>query len=153
MSSKKAERARLSRTYNHLYTPHSFEGQNVRECFYCADPAETRDHCPPLSWVETRKQEAWRDAGVAFVTVPCCAPCNGLLGRKGLFTLKERADYLEQRLSAKFDRESTLWSEDEIDEMGPSFQKTIRARQKAVDDLARRVQNAQARSINYHSLI
>jgi len=152
MASKKAERARLSRIYNHLYTPHSFEGQNIRECFYCGDPAETRDHCPPLSWVETRQQDAWRDAGVPFLTVPCCTPCNSLLGGRGLFTLKERVDYVEQRLSIKFDRETTLWSEDEIGEMSPSFQRTLRARQHAVDALAKRVQNAQARSIDYNAL-
>jgi hypothetical protein len=114
-------------------------------CFYCGDLAGERDHCPPLSWVESRRLSDWKRDGVRFVVVPACGHCNNLLGDRPLFTLVERAEFIERRLETLYEREAALWSEEEIAEMSPEFQRTLRARKRALVLLMDRVRTAQWR--------
>lgn len=145
---KSKERARLNSIYGHLYGHHiSDHLPHSLGCFYCGDIAQTKDHSPPLAWVETKKQKEWRDDGIEFLTVRSCSWCNIKLGEKPLFTLAERSAFIEKTLMRQYEKESALWSEDEILEMSSAFQKTIRARKKAIAELLTRARTAEWRKI------
>lgn len=140
------ERKRLVTQYGSFYERHEFERMpGSFGCFYCAEPADTTDHVPPLSWIESRRLEDWRSRGIKLLTVPCCADCNRILSSKGIFTPMERAAYMEGRLLTKYDRAGRLWSEDEIAEMSKDFQRTIRARKREAERLLVRARAAQWR--------
>jgi hypothetical protein len=149
--SLKAERKRLFKTYGQLYRWHSADGVNRHECFYCGDSAETLDHAPPLSWVETQDKKAWAKHGVRFVLLPACRHCNSLLGNRPLFRALERAQFIEQALLKRYDKEASLWAPDEIAEMSPEFQRVIAARRKKTNYLLVRVRHAQWRLLQYES--
>ena len=85
--------------------------------------------------------------GVDLVYVPCCTSCNNLLGSKLLLTPLDRASYLVGVLESRYEKEVSLWSEDEIAEMSDRFQKMIRARKALARVLLGRVRSAQWRVI------
>lgn len=144
---KKQERSKLLKQYGHLYRKHVAEGVSMRECFYCADPADTVDHCPPIAWIDSRAPEAWRSAGIPLALIGACRACNGLLGDKPLFTALDRLLSLENALEKRYEREVALWSDDEIAEMGPEFQRTIKARKAKSNHLLGRIRNVQRRAL------
>lgn len=141
---KNSERIRLYKTYNSLYTRHYIEEGYV--CIYCNSPAETLDHSPPLSWIEPFGVSAFRKASIPLVTVPCCKECNNLLGDRKLLTVEERLEYLEKKYHSLFDK-LVRWSEEEINEMGASFQKTLRAQQWREEDLSRKIRAVEQRLV------
>ena len=145
---KSQDRKRLLKQYGHLYRRHAGEGVNWRECFYCSDPSETVDHCPPLSWVESRTAKSWRAAGIPLALMPACRACNGLLGDKPLFTALDRLLSLENALERRYEREAALWSDEEIAEMSPEFQRTIKARRAKTKHLMGRIRHVQWRALN-----
>ena len=146
MPSKNKNRDAILRQYGQLYDWHEYERlPGSMGCYYCGDPANTVDHIPPLSAVDTRKTDDWRKDGFKFLKVRCCSACNSSLGPKWLFRPLDRAKYIEERLIRKYEREANLWSEEEIKEMGPEFQRTIRAKKKAAVLLLERLRAAQWR--------
>lgn len=142
MSKASKKRQELLTQYRHKYTPH-FSEQG--KCFYCGDVATERDHCPPVSWCDVTTEKTWIRFKVIFVTLQCCAPCNLTLGGKPIFTVLDRVIFLEQYLSNKFERIVSLWSNEEIAEMSPEFQRSIRARRKVVNALHARILHVQWR--------
>lgn len=141
---KNSERNRLYRTYNALYNPHYIEEGYF--CIYCNSPADTRDHVPPLAWVEPFGLETFRKSGIPFVTVPSCRECNGLLGDRKLLTVEDRLEYLEKKYHDLFDK-LVRWSDDELEEMGDSFQKSIRAQRHREEDLKRKIRAIEQRAV------
>jgi hypothetical protein len=120
---KSKERIRLLRTYNHLYERlYTEEGF---ECFYCASPADTLDHSPPLSWLEPYGIKAFKDAEIPLALIPCCFECNNLLNERKLFTAEDRLSYLLTKYS-KMQSKLVTWSLEEISEMGESFKNTLK---------------------------
>lgn len=91
--------------------------------------------------------QVWRRQGIKFLLLPACDECNRALGDKPYFTPAERAAFIEQRLTQVYERQATLWTEDEIREMSPQFQKSIRARRKQLVALLGRVRAAQWRVV------
>lgn len=147
-SSAKTERKRLQATYGSLCSKVFFEPMpGGNGCFYCGDHAETIDHCPPLTWVESKRMEDWRRSGVEFVLLPSCGDCNKRLGPKGLFTPMERVSFLRAKLDTLYEHKVTLWSDDEIAEMSPQFQKAIHARRDSLRHLLDRVRGLQWREM------
>lgn len=140
---KISERNRLYRTYNPLYTRHYIE--EGYQCFYCNSPAETLDHVPPLSWIEPFGTEALSKAKIALSTVPCCRECNTFLGDRKLLTVDDRLEYLEKKYHTLFDK-LVRWSDEELAEMGESFQKSIRAQQWRERDLMDKIRAIEKRS-------
>ena len=141
---KNSERNRLYRTYNTLYTRHYIEEGYI--CIYCNSPADTLDHVPPLSWIEPFGLETFRSSGIPLSTVPCCRECNSLLGDRKLLTVQDRLEYLEKKYHSLFDK-LVRWSDEEIEEMGESFQKSIRAQKWRENDLSRKIRAIEQRSV------
>lgn len=93
-------------------------------CFYCGcDSSSSRDHVVPVSY-----QSESRDYKKGDIVL-CCKECNSLLGNKPIFTVEERADYLSRRIYQKYKKhiESPSWSDEELLDMSPEFQKSIKS--------------------------
>lgn len=148
---KSKERLRLVRAYGNRYSRHYHDSVKPWQCFYCGDDAQTLDHVPPLSWVETYSPETWRSHGVPFVLLHVCHDCNSRLSNKPLFTAYERTQALEAKLSALYDRKASLWSDYEIAEMGPSFRASLIEHKAAVRRLADRIRHLQWRLLQHES--
>lgn len=147
-SKNQKERKRLYSIYNRLYEMHYAESASKGSCFYCGEPAGTIDHCPPLSWIEAMTVNEWLKAKTPLVKIHSCYDCNKLLGSKPLFTVYERAAYLEKVLLNKYEKQSTLWSNDEIKEMSYMFQLQIKGKIEKAKMLLVRARNLQGRLIN-----
>jgi ribosomal protein L34E len=135
----KRHRMFLAHTYGHLYERHFSSRPG---CFYCGDPADSIDHCPPLNFMEVKDQKWFKQRKIKFYTVASCSQCNRRLSNKPFLTLHERADYILRRLEKNTD-EIVSWSEDEIMEMSKVFEKAIRARHRQHQQLFERVRFAQ----------
>ena len=89
----------------------------------------------------------WKKAKISFLTVRCCKNCNSTLSDRGLFTPLSRVTWVRSKLETRYERESTLWSEEEIAEMSPQFQKSIRGRAALLRILIERIRAAQWREM------
>jgi len=132
-------RALLIKKYGQRYERH---WSSRKGCFYCGDNWADLDHCPPLSWLDTKDLKWFKEREIGFYLVNSCKDCNNSLGDKPLFTLQERADFTRSRLEKKAEK-TVLWSKDEIDEMSPRFQKSILARQQIQNRVLDRLRYAQ----------
>ena len=140
-------REKLLSTYNHLYKKHHCP-MGRGGCFYCGEPYSQWDHIPPITRVEERRPEDWKRAGYKFWLVKSCKACNMSLGNKRLFTTQDRLEYLERRLSDKYEKGAALWSKKEKDEMSPMFQIMIEGRQVGLRILIDRIRHVQQRAID-----
>jgi hypothetical protein len=104
-----------------------------------------------VSLVEVYNKKFWKQNKIPFVLVPSCIDCNTMLNNKHIFTLQERTEFIENKLLRKYEKEYTLWNEDEINQMGYSFQIMIRAKKEYLSIILERVRFAQERAINYDS--
>lgn len=147
----KTERQRLLSVYGPSYGLHYHDSVQRGTCFYCGDFADTRDHSPPLAWVDSRKLTAWAEDGIPLVLVPSCCDCNSLLGSKPLFTVYERACAVSDTLEKRYEKAAALWTDDEIAEMGESFQRTLKARKADLTFLIDRLRHAQWRTLQHDS--
>jgi hypothetical protein len=151
MPRRSHERQRLLATYGKFYSKHFFEKhpeERYAGCYYCGELCDNKDHVPPLNWIESQRVAEWIKRGYELLLVKSCASCNSLLGDKPLFTLADRAQHVAEELEKKYERDSALWSNEEIKEMSPLFQRMIRARKEAVQGLLRRIRHSQWRAIN-----
>ena len=143
MSNSK-QRKNLMKMHNHKYTRHyTSEGYY---CFYCGDPAEGLDHVPPLSLLDGMPYEQRKRSRIPAVTVACCSECNSALSSRKLVTVDERLDFLESFYDAKFKKQSAMWSQEEIDELGPSLQASVRARQEKLQRFIHKIRGIQRRA-------
>lgn len=142
-SYKNAERKLLLRQYGHLY-------QRVDaprdKCVYCGDSASTLDHCPPLSSAPLWDRRP--TSRPRFLLAPSCAECNLILGDRHLVTLTERVEFIFRRLTSKYEKAFALWPEEDIREMSPEFQISIRARKRGLTLLLGRVRHAELCALN-----
>jgi hypothetical protein len=144
MPIKKAARNYLIRTYGGLYS--RFMGEDAGDCFYCGALRSCLDHSPPISAFEYVDAKFFKTRQIPLVLVPCCSQCNVYLGDRKLFTVQERLEFLEMKYEKEFARVANLWTDEEIDEMGFSFQKVLRVKQEAQYELARKVRSVQTRA-------
>lgn len=113
-------------------------------CFYCGDIASELDHCPSLD-IAASLGDGWHR--VPHYLIPACKECNARLSDRPLLTPCTRAAYLARRLERDYERFGGLWTKAEIAEMGPSFQQSLRYRQRWMEDIARRVHALQVCAI------
>lgn len=132
-------RALLLKKYGSRYERH---WSSRKGCFYCGDNWAELDHCPPLSWLDTKDHKWFKDRRIGFHLVNSCSDCNRSLGDRPLFTLQERANFIRIRLEKKAEK-IVLWSKEEISEMSPRFQKSILARQQMQNRVLDRLRYAQ----------
>ena len=111
------------------------------DCHDCGAPADTKDHIIPISYRRPARTSGMRRSGE---TVDCCAECNSLLGAKALFTIEERAEEIARMLTRRYKKElnAPIWSEEEIEELGPSLKNSVKAKQFLRDEVMERVRNA-----------
>lgn len=118
-------------------------GTDASRCFYCGSPRECLDHRPPLSTLDAIGVRAMQRAKIPLFLVPACNDCNLRLSDRPLPTIEEAADYLYRRLDAEYEKRFNLWTDPEISEMSPMFQKMIRARRAQLVTLNSRVRHLQ----------
>jgi len=91
-------------------------------CIYCGQPADTIDHVPPVSRIDDyRAMDKVREL---FVTVHCCRQCNNILGNSLQPTIIDRCEYLKDKLARRMTR-VTLWSDDELGDIGPNLRSKL----------------------------
>lgn len=84
-------------------------------CAYCGMIANTVDHVPPTSVrptiIELRLVHRY-----PFTEVQCCSECNSLLGRRPLWTVVQRREFIHARLRRRYKKYLALpdWSEMEL---------------------------------------
>jgi len=122
----KKQRYKNVAQFKHLYARHFYDEPG---CFYCGEDRQCLDHVPPLHIVEYATPKELKAMKIPFVLIGSCFECNAMLGAKPLAVVHERLWFLYGRLTDKYEREATLWDDEEIAEMSPMFQKMIRARQ------------------------
>ena len=112
------------------------------DCHYCGAPANTKDHIIPVSYLRNMSTNKARRA--IGQTVDCCAECNSLLGAKALFTIEERAEEIARMLSRRYKKEldAPVWTDEEIEDLGPSLRESIKGKQFLRNEVMERVRNA-----------
>lgn len=141
-------RNELMRAYGHLYSRHMLA--DMHTCFYCGSRREVLDHRPPISAFDAFTLVDFQRAKVPLVLLPSCANCNSRLGNRYLATAEEAIAFLVKKLEAEYEQKSTLWSEEEIQEMSPTFQTMLRARKIMLNDLHARIRFLQKRALETH---
>lgn len=122
-----ARKMRLQR-YAGCYFPFKPPGHwRDGACCYCGNPAQNRDHVPPLVWVESLGQSWFYEASIPLVWVPSCAECNILLGAERLFTIAERTAWLLRKYETRYQQllSSPRWTQGEINELTGRTKKAI----------------------------
>ena len=146
MASKAEKRRRdLIKIHGHKYRRHFLaEGYF---CFYCGDRAQGLDHVPPVSMIEDLPYEKRKKWGIPCVLLPSCNECNFALNNRGLFNVFDRLLFLESYFDAKLQKQTSLWSESEIKELGHNLQGYVRAKQEGLQWLASKIRAIQVRQI------
>ena len=111
------------------------------DCHYCGAPADTKDHIIPLAYMRNGRPKSAYGVGE---TVDCCRECNSLLGAKALFSIEERAHEIAQCLSRRYSKilNAPYWSPEEIEELGPGLQQTVKAKQFLRGEVLERIRGA-----------
>lgn len=145
MLSHAKQRQQLMKLHGSKYKRHFLtEGYY---CFYCADPAQCLDHVPPLSMMDVYTYEERKKAEIPAVLLSCCSECNSALGSRLLPTAHERLLYLESHYEAYFKKQKSMWSDDEIEELGESLQNSVKARQEKLNRYIDKIRAIQMRQI------
>ena len=112
------------------------------DCHYCGAPAATKDHIVPISYNYTNRPKYHRSKGGE--TVDCCRECNTLLGAKALFSIQERAHEVAECLERRYKKElnAPIWTKEDLEELGSTLQKQIKAKQFLRDEILERTRNA-----------
>lgn len=110
-------------------------------CCYCGVPASDFDHVVPWSWNHTGKRKTKNRN--KETCVGACSECNSLLSNYFLHSIKDRADYLSDRLALRYKDllKMPVWSEEELDEMGYTQATYIRNKQMQRDLVIDRIRH------------
>lgn len=104
--------------------------RGVNPCYYCGMAADSVDHVVPRTIAE-RLPEVELVSDIRTYTVPCCRECNCILGPKLYATLADKKHALKKILRKRYKKYLTLpdWTEEDMQELGPTLQPKIRAGQ------------------------
>ena len=108
----------------------------MQHCAYCGSAWDIcRDHVIPTSYLrEKRRYEGdW--------LVPSCRECNSTLGNELIFNVPDRAYWLLQAYKRKHRKilKSIPWSEEELEDIGPTLRSAIESQEKARNSLTQRI--------------
>lgn len=106
-------------------------------CTYCgAWDGNNRDHVVPASYNQNKKH-------FNCDTVPCCGECNVLLGDRLYFTVPSRAAYLLGTYERRYKKllSQPDWSDEEIEELGPSMRTSIIQSMKDKKEVRRQLEH------------
>lgn len=135
----------LMKLHGHKYKRH-FTAEGYY-CFYCGDPADTLDHVPPLSSMDILDKAKRKKERIPAALVPCCSECNGALGSRQLWTVFDRLMYLESYYDAYFKKQAMMWTEEEINDLGPSLRESVRHRQDKLERYRDKIRAIQLRQL------
>jgi len=99
------------------------------ECYYCGNTATTKDHLTPVSYIyntgNRRKKRYFLDKKNL---VPCCSQCNSIANDLMFDSVEEKREHIQERLKSKYRKLLNMpeWTDEEIDEMGTTFQVDLR---------------------------
>jgi hypothetical protein len=98
----------------------------VRPCCYCGENATVLDHVIPVSWASNRTRKGTNVNKKSCVG--CCSECNSLLSNFYLHSIRERAEYLSDRIAIRYRKLLSMpaWSEEEQDDMGAGMSTYIK---------------------------
>lgn len=106
-------------------------------CTYCGSwDGNHRDHVIPASYGQAKKN-------FKCETVPACGECNVLLGDRLYFTLPSRAAYLMGVYQTRYKKllKQPDWSDEEIEELGPSMRTSIIQTMKDKKEVRRQLEH------------
>jgi|DEB19_MinimDraft_3_1074340.scaffolds.fasta_scaffold33555_5 hypothetical protein len=149
VSRAQKERNRLSKIYGKRYKRH-FMSEGYY-CFYCGDPADCLDHCPPLSIVEDTDPKKLREKKIPHVLLPCCHECNTALGDRYLLTVEDRLLYLESFYDAFLKKQKGFWTQSQVDSLEGILKEYIRHHMDKVNRYTHKIRNIQLRTIRYET--
>lgn len=110
---------RLAR-FGQYYSPFKPPGHwRESSCVYCGNVAQTKDHIPPLAWMEALGPSYFDERRLLIVWVPSCKECNTALRDNKLFSIKERTGYLIDYYMKRYNRLATVpvWTQEQINEL------------------------------------
>ena len=96
-------------------------------CTYCgAWDGDNRDHVVPVSYNHNVSRKVTNKVSYRG-TVPCCRECNVLLSDRLYFSIPSRAAYLLGTYERRYKKllKQPDWTEDELEELGPSMRTSI----------------------------
>jgi hypothetical protein len=111
-------------------------------CTYCgAWDGDNRDHVIPASYSQSvpYRKKTFRQKD----TVPCCQECNVLLGARLCFTIPSRAAYLLGTYERRYKKllNQPDWSDEEIEELGPSLRTSTIQSMKDKNEVRRQLEH------------
>lgn len=142
---KRSNRMLSRRDVGSLYR--RLEGVDLSACFYCGDPRESLDHCPPLSVACALDLDKFRKNGGELVLVPCCSQCNSMLGSKKLGTPGERLAYLWAAYATLIEKTNHGWSEEEVSELGRNLRAIVDAGRRKSAEYIRKLRGVEERML------
>lgn len=130
MKSRSDERRRLLKIVGHCYARHIW-AFDQKKCIYCGEDQFEIDHVPAVSWLYALGVSHFENNDIPVVTVPSCSRCNLWLSDKPYHTIRQRKGFIASKLRILFDKiqASPVWTDAEIEEMGPIFKKLLRNRE------------------------
>lgn len=104
--------------------------RGYRLCVYCGQPADTLDHCPPLSRIDDYESLGLQRE--LYLTIASCNQCNRMASDSLQDNIFERIDHVKDRLSKKLKRhlKRVEWDDEEIEELGPNLTSAVLAHNK-----------------------
>ena len=139
----KKYRQHLHNIYKDRYVRHFLDEGYY--CFYCGDPATGLDHMPPLFYMDSLSLGYIKKNKISCALLPCCTECNLKGGNKMHLTVMDRLLFLESTYEKHFKKMKSLWSADEIDELGPSLRSFVIAKQEKINRYIDKIRNIQKR--------
>jgi hypothetical protein len=116
-------------------------------CTYCgAWDGDNRDHVVPVSYNQNVYRKKGGRKNVSYKnTVPCCKECNVLLGDRLYFSIPSRAAYLLGTYERRYKKllKQPDWSEEEIEELGPSMRTSVIQSMKDKNEVRRQLEHLQ----------
>lgn len=127
---RRNERRELLKRLGPRYAKHVWAFQQEK-CIYCGEAPGEIDHVPAISWLYALGSAYFEERGYPIITVPACRRCNGWLSDQPYHTIRQRKGYVASRMRQIFDKimASPKWTDEEIEEMGKSFQVPLRERE------------------------
>lgn len=112
-------------------------------CTYCgAWDGDQLDHVVPVSYNHNISRKSTNKVSYRN-TVPCCRECNSLLGARLYFTIPSRAAYLLGTYERRYKKllSQPDWSDEEIEELGPSMRTSITQSMKDKKEVRRQLEH------------
>lgn len=108
------------------------------ECTYCGIAANGLDHIIPVLYNNVSRKSA---SYAKHLVVPCCNECNISLTSFYLPSIAERAEYLLELYKVKYKKllNRPDWSDEELEEIGDTLRRKIKANAKLKENLNQRL--------------